>query len=118
MECSIFTAVDFDCGEHLPGSAEIDNHRAFRNGKGNRDTALGGRCQRVGDEFSFVCSTLGQDCVRSGKQPARRQGRDLGCQTECRRSLEQFSSIHNVLSLLFMMMFSGSYTATTSIVGS
>jgi hypothetical protein len=91
--------------EHLPGSTEVDNHRAFGNGEGNRDAALGGRRQRVGNGFSFVCGTLGLDCACPSKQRACRQGWNSSCQTECRRSLEQFSSIHNVLSRLFYDAF-------------
>src|SRR4029077_2082838 len=113
MECRILAAVDFDCGEHLPWSAEIDDHRTFGNGKGNRNAALGRRRQGIGNGFSLVCGTLGLDSACPGKQLAGQHGWDSSCQTECRRSLEQFSSIHNVLSLLLMTIFSGPYTATT-----
>jgi hypothetical protein len=52
--------------------------------------------------FSFVDGALGLDSVRPGKQLAGQQGWDSSCHTECCSSLEQFSSIHNVLSLLLM----------------
>ena len=64
----ILAAGNHDILEDFPRPAEVDDHCAFRNKKGNRDTALGGRLERVRFARLFVIAgtarRFNRSCVR------------------------------------------------------
>src|SRR5207253_10802819 len=91
--------------ENFPWPAEIDNHRAVRDKKGNRDTALDRGLERICYDrwFVTIASIRSSDRIRTGGKFTNRRKRNCRHEAESDYPFKQFaqrlySFIHEAVS--------------------